>query len=241
MLATSGLRLNEVLSLDMTYIDFATRTIRPKQHSGRTKSSWISLFNEEAEAVLKDYLKESGIKEGRIFPVSDRVIEKSFLRTSAKSGIKITPKSLRAWFSTQLADLGVPDRYVDALTGHTPKSILAKHYTDYNPSRLRGMYEKAGIKVLQESKPSSEAAKTTAIEKPSTASKRMMTLDMMRDAMAALRQQIELSEKKAVDEESEKTAEEMKGKWAAIDFLKGQLRKLEDQYEAAESAKSTSS
>jgi hypothetical protein len=108
--------------------------------------------------VITDYLKEAGIKEGRIFPVSDRVVEKGFLRISEKSGIKITPKKLRSWFSTQLADLGVPDRYVDVLTGHTPKSILAKHYTDYNPTKLREIYEKAGISVFGEAKAKQEIA-----------------------------------------------------------------------------------
>jgi hypothetical protein len=79
-------------------------------------------------------------------------MEKGFLRTTKASGVRITPKMLRSWFSTQLADLGVPDRYVDALTGHTPKSILARHYTDFNPAKLREIYEKAGIRVLESSK-----------------------------------------------------------------------------------------
>jgi integrase len=49
ILATSGLRLNEALSLTIDQVDFKTRMIKPKQHSGRTKLVWLSFFNEEAE------------------------------------------------------------------------------------------------------------------------------------------------------------------------------------------------
>jgi len=47
-----------------------------------------------------------------------------------------------------MGSLGVSDRYIDAFCGRTPKSVLARHYTDYNPERLRRIYEKAKLKVL---------------------------------------------------------------------------------------------
>ena len=43
-----------------------------------------------------------------------------------------------------MGELGIQDRYVDAFCGRTPKSVLAKHYTDYNPKRLKAIYDKAG-------------------------------------------------------------------------------------------------
>ncbi|MBT8172314.1 hypothetical protein KJN74_05540 [Candidatus Bathyarchaeota archaeon] len=48
-----------------------------------------------------------------------------------------------------MGNLGVPDRYVDAFCGRTPKSVLARHYTDYNPERLKKIYEKANLKILK--------------------------------------------------------------------------------------------
>jgi intergrase/recombinase len=44
--------------------------------------------------------------------------------------------------------LGVPDRYVDAFCGRTPKSVLAKHYTQYGPEQLKEIYDQSNIKVL---------------------------------------------------------------------------------------------
>jgi intergrase/recombinase len=47
-----------------------------------------------------------------------------------------------------MAEQGVQDRYIDAFCGRTSKSILARHYTDYSPERLKRIYDKAGLKVL---------------------------------------------------------------------------------------------
>jgi len=47
-----------------------------------------------------------------------------------------------------MGKLGIADRHVDAFCGRTPKSVLARHYTDSNPERLRKIYEKANLKVL---------------------------------------------------------------------------------------------
>lgn len=30
-----------------------------------------------------------------------------------------------------------------------PRTVLAKHYTDFSPSKLKEVYEKAGLKVLE--------------------------------------------------------------------------------------------
>ncbi|MEM3827809.1 MAG: hypothetical protein QXP36_01140 [Conexivisphaerales archaeon] len=33
--------------------------------------------------------------------------------------------------------LGVPDRYVDAFRGRVPGSVLARHYKDFSPEKLK--------------------------------------------------------------------------------------------------------
>lgn len=42
----------------------------------------------------------------------------------------------------------MPDRYVDALCGRVPGSVLAKRYSDFAPEKLLNIYEKAKIEVL---------------------------------------------------------------------------------------------
>ncbi|MEM3040343.1 MAG: hypothetical protein QXO54_06020 [Candidatus Methanomethylicaceae archaeon] len=47
-----------------------------------------------------------------------------------------------------MSNLGVPERYIDAFCGRVPRTVLAKHYTDYSPQRLKEIYDRAGLKVL---------------------------------------------------------------------------------------------
>jgi intergrase/recombinase len=44
--------------------------------------------------------------------------------------------------------LGIPDRYVDAFCGRVPRSVLARHYTDFSPEKLKEIYNKVKLKVL---------------------------------------------------------------------------------------------
>ena len=73
--ATTGLRKGEILSLRIEDIDHSTRMIMPKVHSGRTKHSWVSFYNAECEALLREYVDSlSPIMRarGRLFPYCSR-------------------------------------------------------------------------------------------------------------------------------------------------------------------------
>ena len=48
-----------------------------------------------------------------------------------------------------MGNLGVPDRYIDAFCGRVSRSALARSYTDYSPSKLKAIYDKASLKVLE--------------------------------------------------------------------------------------------
>ena len=39
-------------------------------------------------------------------------------------------------------------KYFDAFCGRVPRSILGRHYTDYSPERLKEIFEKANLKVM---------------------------------------------------------------------------------------------
>ena len=142
--ASSGLRKNEVLSLTVKDIDFKKRMVVPKCHQGFTKSSYLSFYNEEAETALS----KIELNNGRLFQISDRQYKKIWKSAREKTGLNITPQRLREWFCCEMGTLGVSDRYIDAFCGRTPKSVLARHYTDYNPERLRSIYENANIRIL---------------------------------------------------------------------------------------------
>ena len=141
---SSGLRKNEVLGLTKDNIDFAKRMIIPFGHSGVTKSSYVSFYNRETEQALN----KIELGADKLFKVSDRQYKKIWKSAMKKSGLHITAQKLREWFCCEMGNLGVSDRYIDAFCGRTPKSVLARHYTDYNPERLKTIYDKANLKVL---------------------------------------------------------------------------------------------
>lgn len=148
MLATTGLRRNELfhLTLDDIYPD--KRMIIPGK-SSRTKRTYVTFYNEEAERHLKRYLNRNDI-EGQIFPIRPRSANRIFREYSKEAGIEtITPQDLRNWFVKEMRDLGVSGEHIDAFCGRLPRSVRGRHYTDYSPERLKEVYEKANLKVLE--------------------------------------------------------------------------------------------
>jgi hypothetical protein len=73
-----------------------------------------------------------------------------FLETRKKTGIDITPQTLREWFACEMGKLGVQDRYFDAFC-RVPRSILAEYYTDFSPEKLKKIYDEANLNVLANS------------------------------------------------------------------------------------------
>jgi len=147
--ASSGLRRHEALSLSMEDIDFTTCMVKPKSHNGRTKNTWVTFFNHECAQALKEYLATRKDNNNlKLFPMGRAHEEKLWHEARVKTGLSITPQVLREWFCNEMGSLGVQDRYIDAFCGRVPKSVLARHYSDYSPERLREIYQKANLKML---------------------------------------------------------------------------------------------
>jgi integrase len=147
--ASSGLRHTEVLSLDrFENVNFEKRILTPNKENNESKHTWVSFYNGEAEKALNEYLSSRKDSHSRLFPISKRHVLRIFKRAFEATGIKITPQMLRDWLCCEMGELGVQDRYVDASCGSVPRSILARHYTDYSPEKLKRIYDKANIKVL---------------------------------------------------------------------------------------------
>jgi len=149
MLAMSGLRKHKLISTTLKEIDVGKRMILPKGDGSRTKRAWVTFFNEEAEHALKEYLEGlNGLApDSRLF--SERAVKAMFERGRERSGVRLAAQVLREWFACEMGELGVADRYVDAFCGRVPRSVLARHYTDFSPERLKRIYDGAGLKVLE--------------------------------------------------------------------------------------------
>ena len=148
ILASSGLRFSEAYNLHVRDIDLVTGMVTPN-HRSRTKKSYITFVNKEALDLLRQLIHEKGLrKEDRIFK-NEKKLREEWRRAKRKTGIDINPHHLRVWFANEMARLGIQDRFIDAFQGRIPKTILAKHYSDYSPSNLRKIYEKAHLKIIE--------------------------------------------------------------------------------------------
>ena len=146
--ATTGLRRDEILSLKLEDIDFERRIITPNNHHGETKKSWVSFYNEEAEKALREYLdSKKHSRSERLFPMQRQEVVELWKTAKDKTGMNITPQKLRQWFCSEMMRLGVSEIYIDAFCGRAPKSVLARHYTDFSPEKLREIYGKAGLMI----------------------------------------------------------------------------------------------
>lgn len=146
--ATSGRRRNEILDLTLVDVDLEKRMLMPSNGGSSTKRTWVSFYNDEAERELKRYLRRANFDgNSRLFPSKSQA-ERAFQRARERTGIDITPQVLRDWFCSEMGELGVADRYVDAFCGRIPRSVLARHYTDFSPERLKRIYDNANLRVL---------------------------------------------------------------------------------------------
>lgn len=150
ILHNTGLRLGEVLSLQIKNIDFGTNKVDASEmHKGNSKSSWISFFTQQTADYLENYLitdefqaDESNYEDSRLFTVSDRHVQQAFKDASEILGISVNPHLLRTVFAEKCTQARLADKYIDAFCGRIPQSMLSKHYTDYSPQALRKQYDK---------------------------------------------------------------------------------------------------
>jgi integrase len=150
-LAVSGLRRGEVLGLIKSDINRNLRCLMPSCHSGKTKHSGITFYNEEAESCLLKYESNQTKKEkesDKLLPVRYERFFYSWKRAKEKSGVYLKPKDMRDFFSQEMGKAFVPDRYIDVFQGRAPKKVLAKHYNPHGIEMLKEIYEKANLKVL---------------------------------------------------------------------------------------------
>ena len=66
-----------------------------------------------------------------------------------RSGVPLKFKDLRDFFAESMISLGVQTIYIDAMAGRAPASVLAKHYVDLSPQKLKQVYDQAGLLVLR--------------------------------------------------------------------------------------------
>ncbi len=150
-LYSSGLRVSELVGLNVEHIDFIGNVIKVM---GKGKKERVVPIGDKALKEIRGYLAarptKEGVNERAVFlnkngkRLTDRsirnIINKHLLATSVK--MKVSPHVLRHSFATHLLDRGADLRSVQELLGHVNLSTT-QIYTHLTTERLKSVYDKA--------------------------------------------------------------------------------------------------
>jgi len=150
-LYSTGIRVSELVGLDLKDIDFISEVIKVLGKGSRER---IVPIGEPALKAIKKYVdKRPGRKaddDGAVFlnrsgvRLTDRSVRRILDKHIGVCGVteKISPHSLRHSFATHLLDRGADLRSVQELLGHMNLSTT-QIYTHVTMERLKTVYDKA--------------------------------------------------------------------------------------------------
>ncbi len=149
LLYSTGLRVSELVSLNLEDIDFKENIIRVKGKGGKER---VVIFGKVAKDKLLKYIKFKGIKKANspLFlnlkgkRITQRAVQLIIKERAVKLGIQknITPHVLRHTFATHLLNQGMDIRIIQGLLGHSSLSTT-QIYTQVGISKLIEIYDKA--------------------------------------------------------------------------------------------------
>lgn len=150
-----GLRVSELVGLDIAHVDFSNQSIRVK---GKGNKERIVPFMGKALIALQNYYEErkeqKSLEEEALFlskrkaRINVRSIERLVESYQIQSGLgrKISPHGLRHSYATHLLGNGADLRSIQELLGHASLSTTQK-YTHLSLEKLMEIYDKAHPKA----------------------------------------------------------------------------------------------
>jgi integrase/recombinase XerD len=123
LLYSSGLRLNECVTLKPYHIESGRMKIRVEQ--GKGKKDRYTVLSHQALALLKEYYRvcrpKNWLFEGWYGHMHKRTIGKVVTDAARKANInkRVSPHTLRHCFATHLLEQGVSLQVIQQLLGHT--------------------------------------------------------------------------------------------------------------------------
>jgi len=147
----SGLRLSELVGLDLEAVNLRARMVRVMGKGGRER---LVPFNRPAEAALRAWLvRRASLPGASTAPLflgvrGTRLTGRSVQRLAARyvaacsTRFGISPHALRHSFATHLLERGADLRVIQELLGHVRLSTTQR-YTHVNAAQLLEVYRKA--------------------------------------------------------------------------------------------------
>ena len=149
MLYGSGLRIGELVGIDIDDVELRGRLVKVRGKGGKER---IVPFGSKAEDALRAWLRvrKASPDEEALFVnyrgerITARSVRRLFDRYVRSASLRagISPHTLRHSFATHLLNAGADLRAIQELLGHASLSTTQK-YTHLNDYQLMAVYKKA--------------------------------------------------------------------------------------------------
>ncbi len=142
-----GLRISELLSLDVTHVNFVSETVKVM---GKGSKERIVPIGGPAIHAIQRYRQSAAVTNGPLFlstrkrRITQQAVDQLLKKYLKHSSIpfSISPHKLRHSFATHLLDAGADLRSVQAMLGHASLSTT-QIYTHVTKERLKKAYDTA--------------------------------------------------------------------------------------------------
>lgn len=149
LLYSSGLRVSELVNLEVKDLDLDERTIHIR---GKGEKDRVVLFDHNTRDSVKVYMRNRGFDSKYLFVnrygncLTVRYIQKMIKQYAHAAGIKkkVTPHILRHSFATHLLKKGMDIRAIQRLLGHSNVSTT-QIYTSVDMDTLKSVYDRANL------------------------------------------------------------------------------------------------
>ena len=141
---SGGFRRSELVAIDYEDLDFVPEGLKifvkrsKTDQSGEGMTKGIPYFSNQKYCPvisLKNWIKKSEIKTGKIFDMSDKSVALTVKKYTAIAGLdsnKYSGHSLRSGFATSTAELGAEERSIMAMTGHKTTQMVRRYIQEAN-------------------------------------------------------------------------------------------------------------
>lgn len=144
---SAGLRLSELVALDVEHIDPYDDTVRVRGKGGKER---LCPIGPPAVEAIQRYRQQAGVHRGPLFlsklrrRLTARAVNDLLKKHLRASGVPVpaTPHKLRHSFATHLLDNGADLRSVQSLLGHASLSTT-QIYTHVTIERMKKAYDDA--------------------------------------------------------------------------------------------------
>ncbi len=139
-----GFRRSELVEIFFEDIEFVTEGVKifvkrsKTDQSGEGMTKGIPYFSNKNYCPvisLQNWIKESQIKTGKIFNMSDKNVALTIKKYTGLAGLdkkKYSGHSLRSGFATSTAELGAEERSIMAMTGHKSTQMVRRYIKEAN-------------------------------------------------------------------------------------------------------------